>query len=159
MERRWSNYAVHDGYGAASWWTVRRIWICIIATRPLLYANEVHLMQCCGLTKVKLKSGSSDQIWNKIVLLHCLFFAWSDCEELLSIYETVSWFLWWLQISCNSKRDPQRTDCCFYEVTMNSCDQVWIPTNSDETIFYLFFLNSVVLCNDNNVIIFSAYGC
>lgn len=32
----------------------------------------------------------------------------SDCEELLSVYETVARVLWWLEISCNGKRDPEQ---------------------------------------------------
>ncbi len=41
-------------------------------------------------------------------------------------------------------------------VTINVCDRVRTPANSDKAIFSF---NFVVLCNDNNVIIFYAYGC
>ncbi len=53
MERKWSSCTVHDWYSAMSWQTIRCMWICIITTRPLLYANEVHLSQRSGLAKVR----------------------------------------------------------------------------------------------------------
>ncbi len=78
----------------------------------------------------------------------------SNYEEVLSIYETVSWFLWWLQISCTNKRDPQWKDWYFYAVTINARDQIRIKLKQND-----FFLNVVVLCNDSNLILFSAYSC
>ncbi len=45
----------------------------------------------------------------------------------------------------------------FYVVTINAHDRVRIPTNSDEMIFY--YLNFIVLCNHNNIIVFCAYSC
>ncbi len=39
--------------GAVSLQTICCIWICIITTRPLLYANEVRPTQHCRLTKVQ----------------------------------------------------------------------------------------------------------
>ncbi len=52
------------------------------------------------------------------------------------IYETVSWFLWWLQMSSNRRQDPQWTDWYFYVVTTGACDRVQITANSDKTIFF-----------------------
>ncbi len=45
-----------------------------------------------------------------------------------------------------------------YEVTFNACDRVRISANSGRTIFFLF-LYFIVLCSDNNIIIFYAHGC
>ncbi len=40
-------------------------------------------------------------------------------------------------ISCNSKQDPQRKDWYFHVVTINACDRVWIPANSDKILLFL----------------------
>ncbi len=65
MERRWSGHALHDGNSAASWRTILRIWICIITTRPLLYANEVHLTQHSGTIKVR-SNCQTRQYWSNM---------------------------------------------------------------------------------------------
>ncbi len=49
--------------------------------------------------------------------------------------------------------ETQRKDCCLHVVTIDARDWVRIPANTD--ILFLF----VVLCNDNNIIMFYAYGC
>ncbi len=44
----------------------------------------------------------------------------------------------------------------FNVVTVNASDRVHIPVNSDEMIFFFYF---IILYSDSNVIIFSVYNC
>ncbi len=99
MERRWSGCAVHDGYGTGSWWTVHCIWICIITTRLLLYANEVRPTQRSRLTKVQsscqIRQCCSKMTQDSVIAwpsVYCLPGKWesSDWSAILKRFEPKS---------------------------------------------------------------------
>lgn len=52
---------------------------------------------------------------------------WSDYNEPLRVHETVSWFLWWWQMNCNSQPDHQWKDCCVWTATVSiTSGTTWI---------------------------------
>lgn len=76
--------------------TTRCYWIYIMMTWPLLYAKEVSPVHRTRLKNVKL--GNADQMWNKILLLHCRLLAWKKFSE--TYFKVL--------FSCNTRMWPGR---------------------------------------------------
>lgn len=73
-----------------------KCWLC-----TFLQTNDMlKLYICfCSVFNVKSLRGTLKCLWNRL------------------------WFLWWLLMSCNTKRDHQRTDCWFY-IVINVCSHI-----------------------------------